>query len=543
MRSRVLPVLAAAALFILTLVWWQIWREPIWAVDDLYFGKRSLNEAGQFDWGTFLSQIPNDLLVRNGRTADIFGELIFVTGSGKSVALVAVLLASQVAFFCAADRLVANSTGRVPSVSVRIFLGVIAACYPFLLLWRQPDLAGSTLLFMSATVGYFGGVIFICAILALSASVTLREFSSLRSITIIMLVVLAGLHHEVIALTVAGWWIAILLVADFRRLARRNQIVVLTSIVLSFARLAMPGMWARSGKVNFGFAWPPAPGPFGDHAHELFRHVAYASHLAIHMLAVYWPFMLAFFVASAFVVRNALRDGEKIGWRRMLPTVIVVSACAAILLAKRLDHRMPANAGDATGFYDLFTSKSFAAFVVTVTVIVLSFAACWVLRRQLAAVYALLAVTAGASAIPAALDSVWARPTFFIAVMTLLAPTVLVAVLLEQSHGLLSAPLRLGVVVAVTMLALIVSVRADREVVRYHLENVAVWRNIEAQILQVQAGERTNFEMPVHLPHPRYLPDFAGKAKNGVFYTIDYYHLPKTTVVHRPQVAETTAAK
>ncbi|MDO5701279.1 MAG: hypothetical protein Q4P36_07420 [Bowdeniella nasicola] len=540
MKSRVMPLLAALGLLTLALIWWEIWREPIWAVDDLYFGKRSLNEAGHLDWGTLLTQIPNDLLVRNGRIADIFGELIFATGNGKSIIVVALLLATHVAFFTAADRLVANTIGRTPRSSVRIFLGILAACFPFLLLWRQPAIAGSTLLFMSATVGYFGGVIYIGAIITLSASVAHREFSRIRSAVILGLVILGSLHHEVIGLMVAAWWATMLVVTDFRHVARRNKIIVISSIVLSLARFALPGMWQRSGKVHFGFAWPETSGPLGDHVHQVLRYVGYASHLAIEILVVYWPFVLIFFVAAAALIYRAQQETARDGWSRVIPPAIVICTLAAIGFALRLHQRIPADRNDAMGFYHLVTSRSFMAFIVAVFVLVLAFAASWPLRRRLGAVYALLALTAGASAIPAALDTVAARPTFFVAVMVLLAPTVVMAIWLDHSD--ITKPVRLGTVAVAIVLTIVVSIQADRQVVRYHHDNAAVWRNIEAQILAVQAGERTTFELPKRLPHPHYLPDYIGTSVNAKFYIIEYYHLPVSTQVYSPPTAESTAA-
>lgn len=542
MKTRVLPLLATLTLIILAAVWWQIWREPIWAVDDLYFGKRSLNAAGKFDWGTLLSQIPHDLLVRNGRIADIYGELIFASGRAKSLWLVAVLLAMHAAIFAAADRLVASAIHATPRISVRIFLGVIAACFPFLLLWRQPALTGTTLLFMSATIGYFGGVILMGAIIALSANIASSTYSPRRIGVIITLVVLAALHHEVVALIVAAWWLALWLTADVPSLARRNKRVIITGFLLSLARFALPGMWQRSDAIGFGFAWPETPGPLGAPAHQALKLLGYTSHFAIEILVVFWPFIAAALLLAAALIWQAAANSRPRSWRLALPPVIVIASVVLLLCARRLRGRTPTDHADAAGFYALFTSKTFALFLLALVVLACAFALCWPLGRQLAVIYRLLAITAGASAIPAALASIYARPTFFVAVMTLFAPTVLLAVWLERSELPLLPLLRGGVVAIAALIALIITVQVDRDVVHHHRENVAVWRNIETQILQVRAGIRSDFELPQRLPNPQYLPDYIGSSINGGEYIIGYYHLPESTTVHTPKRAESTAA-
>lgn len=542
MKTRLQPLLGILTLVILAAVWWQIWREPIWAVDDLYFGKRSLNAAGQLDWGILVSQIPGDLMVRNGRIADIYGELIFATGNAKSLVLLALMLAMHTAIFAAADRLVATAIGRTPRLSVRIFLGVCAACFPFLLLWRQPAITGTTLLFMSATIGYFGGVIFLGTIIVLSADIARREVSTKRQVAIIALVILAGLHHEILALMVAAWWAAIWFTADHRNLPRRNNIIIISAFALSLARFALPGLWQRNDAVSLGFAWPTTPGPLGKAGHQLLKLASYAAHFAIEMLVVFWPFVLGFAVAAAALIWRALRSANERSWRRVIPALIIGATLVMLALARRLRGRRPTDRTDAAGFYDLFTSKTFAAFLLVVIVLVVAYAACWTLRRELTVMYGLLAITAGASAIPAALASVYARPTFFVAVMVVFAPIVLVAVWMERTRLVFAPLVRIGVLAVTTLVALTISWQMDREILHHHRENLAVWRNIEAQIRQVQHGDRTGFELPQRLPAPQYLPDYIGSSVNGGEYIIGYYHLPEDTMVHTPPTAETTAA-
>lgn len=171
-------------------------------MDDLYFGKRSLNAAGNLDWGTLLPQILHDLLVRIAHIADIYGELIFASGSAKSIWLVAGH--SQ---YTPRSSLPQTASSRAPSTPRNLSADLSrrdCRVFPFLLLWCQPALTGTTLLFTSATIGYFSGLGFIGAISALSANIAPSEYSPRRLGVIITLVVLATLHCEVGALMVAA---------------------------------------------------------------------------------------------------------------------------------------------------------------------------------------------------------------------------------------------------------------------------------------------------------------------------------------------------
>lgn len=157
-------------------------------------------------------------------------------------------------------------------------------------------------------------------------------------------------------------------------------------------------------------------------------------------------------------------------------------------------------------------------------------------------IYRLLAITAGACAIPAALASVYARPTIFVAVVTLFVPMALLAVRLEQTE-LPFAPAWCGGCVAIAaLIVLIIAAQVDRDVVQHRRAKVAVWHNIETRILQVRAVERSDVELPQRLPYPHHLPDYIGSSINGGEYIIGYYRLPNSTTVHTPQRAESTAA-
>lgn len=517
--------------------WLYLWRTPIWSTDDLVFAIRADHPGGAVSWGELWHFAGVDVGQRNGRTADAWGQALFSTGRAIGPLLALLCLAQSFVWW----RLLWACLR--PAVPARLAPATAWACAvaalatPFALHRLVARLAGTTFFFMSATVGYVGGMALLGGCL-LAAMHLARRAADGRPVGVAAAGLLgagavAVMHNEVIALqliAVAGLLSVMLWRA---RTAWGPRLVVAALLALSAARFAAPGLWARTRKAK-----PPLP---LEEAGFLTRRAALAAMSLVSQLETAGRLYLGIALA-------VLALGIWVGWHwargRVLLGVLVAGlvggGALAAGLALRLVVAREATNWDRGALAALFTSRSATLLVLAMLVAV----ACAVTLVGLAAwrlgsleVGVLGTAAVAGYAVPVALGTFGPRPFYFgIAVAYPLALALAALAALAAVRGGLpraaarasttavelaaapSGPDRrggwvgrgaAGIGAAASLLVLLGPAGPGAvQLTQDWGANVAVWQQVEEQLRAAQAGQVTEVVIPRQLPHMELVGDY-----------------------------------
>lgn len=537
LAHRGLLVLIFASISVL---WAYLWRTPIWSRDDAYFASRSGMPRGGVGWSSFWDATVQDVMERNGRTADLWGQLIFSTGSMIGPIMTVLMVLFSVTFYLAAVTLISSYRQTRVSPLLKISIAVVAAAMPFMLVLWVPRIAGSTYMFMSATVGYVGGGVMIWALMFF----LFRKFPKFNyrlpeAVGLVLLGLLTAMHHEVLALMLLGVISAVLIAV---RHASKSGLFVLISISLvSLVRFAVPGMWARREVLQTIIEIEGA-GP-------IFTHAALGLRVVAHMTEIVGPIIIAFMVALIlFFFSVASAPGSSMpGVVRIIVEVgLALSTWAMIVIGRRLEAWKPNNYFHGPANRALYTSThAQVMFLILAVILLLLFVAIfW--PGQLKSMWlalTMLALIVGSALIPMYMGSLGDRPNFFAITMMIFAATVMIGVsldLLLERFSLIFENVNISRLVINTLIGLITvvvavhGVQGAQEIVRNVDRNIATWNVTLRQIEQAKKDTSQIVEIPAELPAPDFSCDYLGLGDFSVAFVKLYYDLdPSVTVVRK----------
>ncbi|WP_073822282.1 hypothetical protein [Buchananella hordeovulneris] len=509
--------------------WLSLWRTPIWSTDDLVFAIRAGHPGGAVRGAELWHFAQVDVWERNGRTADAWGQAIFSTGWAIGPLMALLCLAQsflwwRLLWVCLRPAIPAR---LAPAAAWGCAVACLAA--PFALHHLVARLAGTVFFFMSATVGYLGGMVLLGGSL-LSALQLVRRATTARSwgppaVVLLLSGALGAMHNEVIALQLIAVAVLLSSVLWRRRAAWGPRATVWVLLALSAARFAAPGLWARTRKVK-------APLPL-EEAGFLTRRAALAAMSLLSQLETAGRLYLG--IALAVVAL-----GLWVGWHwargRALVGALVAGlggggALAGWLVPRLVAARTAAN-WERSALADLFTSRSALLLVLALLVaggcaVALAGLAAWQLGSLEVGV--VLTAAVAAYAVPVALGTTGPRPFYFgIALAYLLALALAGLTVAAPARGRLTAPdgapriaaaapawrTRGGRVVsgaaAAASLALLLGPAGPGagQLWRDWGGNMAAWRQVEDQLRAAQAGQVTEVVIPRQLPHMHLLGDY-----------------------------------
>lgn len=220
------------------------WVSPIYAPDDYLFATRSGLPNRQTDLASLFHFLKVDLFERNGRISDVITQLAMT--SDLFVALTAATVSSLLTFslFLWIRRLSA-----IDFIGFRqnAMIVCIAVSVPFIVTWADPNQAGDTLYFFSATVSTVGGVAGALLTAYILECLFQEPKRSILWAGAIVGMVVASLVHESAGLFIVGFVTASLV----RRSPVKTRLAVFFAILTVFAaRMAVPGIWRRAGLVE-----------------------------------------------------------------------------------------------------------------------------------------------------------------------------------------------------------------------------------------------------------------------------------------------------
>lgn len=479
--------------------WCRLWRFPTISNDDLYFMTRLKLPGAAVSWSTWWPALADDLWSRNGRSADAVAELIFALGERPmriSMALLCwgISLASWQWLKALAPTLFESRGPRLLAM-----LALIAT--PMAMIQADGDFGGNLLFFMSATVGYGGGVI-----LLLMGTYPLIKTLGGHPVPVwqhwmgLALMVLGAWHHEVIAMALLGIVTGCAVVRNPRRWDPTLRWSVALGCMACVARMATPGMWARRAKVSDGQSGLSRQARLMFDALSGFQakegYFLYAMVVVILCwTAVVWlsrpqrrrelticGLMLAFsgylwrWLGNGWIrASESWRSDQAVGWRWGLPLLL---AAALLLVAAVVSLLLAAHATQTTR-------------LVVVPLVAAAFS----------------------MAIPVMAGSSYGRPVYFTALLLQLTTIVVAVACINSSLEADSHPL--AAVVCVALLGhVVVSGQILWQKSWAALEqNHHAWQEVERQIDEAKAGRTTRVEVPIALPVPGFARDWpAGRT-------------------------------
>jgi len=527
--------------------WLYIWRVPIWSADDLLFATRSGTAGGRIAWGRVLPLLFDDVNNRVGRTADMLAQFIFSTGPLIGVIMAASCFLQSFALW-RLFRAVARQLGRQDDVVVGVVSLAGGIALPFSLLTTEPELAGSTVMFMAANVGYVLG-----SAMMLAAAVLLwrvRERGSARWWQLALVVAFAcfvGIHHELLALGIAGAVLGLAVVT--RRSDWRPSWVIglVVTLAVSFGRYAARGLWKRQDRLLRPF---PIEDLSSIDQHRVLAVFAVSQALGVH--PELYICLAAALVALAWAVRRRVAHP-----RAFIVTLVVFLAGAVgmTLLATKVRRNVTLN-GATLGRAAIYQAGTATLLLAATLVTVVAMVAVVIRMRSVEGaviVVPVIGMTLGLYSMPVLLGSPYGR-TFYVPMLMCMVATVVMA-MVAWSASRSSAALGTGSVAepaetdagvgaeeygrsgtrapAAAVAAMLViaasvgpAVQGASHLVNAVDSNIAVWKPVLAQLEAAQEGRARAVIIPKDLPRPDYAVDYTG---GGVYYRgnlAKYYDIP-----------------
>lgn len=514
--------------------WLFIWRRPIWSYDDLRFATRSGTTHGAVAWDQLWGQIRYDVGERVGRTADVVGELVFSTGP-----LIGVLMAA----FCVAQawamwrllRLAVTGEGGQRRRVLEAAACAAGIAVPLALLGSDPGLAGSTVLFMSANVGYvLGTALMMIAMVLLWGCMSSDRDRLWQLALVVLLCFFVAMHHELLALGLAGWAIGTALAMGRKHWSVVRAVALALVLAVGLGRYSATGLWRRQETVLPPFVHDPLP--------PVVERRTYVVHSVTQNLGQLPGLYIAFALAVlALGVAGAVRSGRRrlvvvatamFGVGCVLMTVFTVGVRRLLVHVNGAKDRL--NHSDRIGNAQVYLSRSGTEVLVATafTVIALLWMG-WLLRdvERFRIVSPLIWATVALFSLPTLTgspgDRVMYVPLLFLMVTT--AATALVALSNTGATGreLWAAGLA-GIAIAISVGP---APQAGGRLVTAVDANIAAWRPVRIQIEQAQHGERREILIPRTLAEPTYITDNPVSRGEYKRLITQYYDLPGSVTI------------
>lgn len=500
------PVLASVAIFAIDAAFWYwMWRNPIISKDDLFFSLRSRDSQGVFHFEKYLSNITVDLGTRNGRIADLFGELFFQVPGALPLIMTFLCVAFSLAVtgLVSQWRLLGGLSDSPWSLTVASAFSVVL---PFLIEFFSPGTAGSTYLFMSATVGYLGGATLLLLLLAVwKKLIDSGTFSWWHLAWFVSLSVLVALFHEGIAIVALGTATFLPFIVKDR--SRRFWLLEIAVGVPSFLRFFAPGMWARNALINTSEFWSSLS-PIKRL--EVRTATSFATILDVTALLL-WIFSLSL-VLVLVLWGTRLRSGLRIIYA-FAGLINVASFGFLVGMGAEQLRVLKTVEGDITSLdssnLKLYLDQTRVVFLL-LALLAVSLVAMLAMARSVvknrAMLLAILLVFI-AWLIPAAAGAGNNRPMFFVYVLALVALFGIVAEILSLFT---SQKARLAVGTLVGLLCLGAGGVALISTAQANSENISAWEELQQEIQNVKDGEKEVIHIPADLPRPDFASNFQG---------------------------------
>lgn len=503
-----------------TILWLYLWKTPIWSIDDLYFATRSENPYGKFTFHQFLDQAIYDLGERNGRTADLLGQIIFSTGPFVGPIMAIICISFSATFYLTIIKF-SNIDNTRHAELLKNITSLTAVSIPFVIHAYDSTIAGSTIFFMSATVGYvLGGTLLFSAILLSISLIDRNNFSLKKCAFLVALIPVTSTHHENLAVGVIAFFVATLIF--YPKVLSNIKFIVLAlyGILVGGLRMLLPGMWARNSIV--GEILPASEVTFVK------RHIVYAIRMLekaiVDTPAFYVLFVLAFFVYLKYGVTKIGREKKKI---------LTGGYAAAVILLFGMSWKLSSMsyfAGSSTeGILSVYLSVTALVFMVTALALLFFMLAIFLLEKNSArnASCAIAFLTAlGLFAIPAYMGISQGRPVFNGYNAILFVSLILVFNSVDDALNLLKlAPLLVisGLVAPVIFSA--------PNFIDNATKNMNAWGAVNDQISKVRSGDLDTVLFPKDLPVPSFSSNYAGSREESTGDRLRlYYGLPENTV-------------
>lgn len=522
----------------LAVFWLYIWRVPIWSHDDLRFATRSGTSHGAVAWGMLWGQIRYDVGDRVGRTADVLGELVYSTGP-----LIGVFMAA----FCVAQawatwRFLRLAVGATDGPRRQLLDGVALAsgvALPIALLGADDSLAGSTVMFMSANVGYvLGTALMLGSVILLWRCMEAGRVRSWWLLPVVLLCCFTAIHHELLALGIAGAVIGMALVTSRRDWRPSWAVALAVVLVVCFGRYAATGLWKRQGTLLPPFPTGPLPVPL--------RVRSYVVHSITQNVGQH-PGMYIVFGLAVLVVGLSVWSAS--GHRRLpaVATLLFGLGCAGLVASTTRMRRLLVQRGSAheqflysdrignAGAYSGGTGMLVMAStgVILVALIWLM----WLARgiEQLRVVSPMVWMTLGLCSLPVLQGSPGGRTMYvpMLAIMVTSVAMVLACASMPHhaAHGV--SRLRVGMTGLVVAASVGPAFQAGGALVTAVNANIAAWRPVIAQIDRAKQGRLKMILVPRNLPEPAYADDYPGESQQLAPLIVQYYALPESVTIGR----------
>lgn len=495
--------------------WLYIWRVPIWSADDLLFATRSGTAHGAIAWRRVWPLLLDDVDNRVGRTADMLAQFIFSTGPLIGVIMAACCFLQSYAIWRLL-RAVAGGLGPADGVvgqSIEI-VGIAAGIgAPLTMLAVEPQLAGSTVMFMAANVGYVLGSAMMVAAAVLLWRMRVRGPAVWQLVLVVAFACVVDAHHELLALGIAGFALGLALVtgrADWRPSWAIALVIVLA---VSFGRYTARGLWKRQDRLL-------RPFPIDDlstvQQHRVLSVFAVSQTLGIH------PELYICLACATAALAWAVRS--RIAHRRAFAVALGVFAIAAVataVLAGRVRKLVTLHAR-VTPRATVYASSTSTLLLLATAVAVVAFVALIVMMRGVAEtqiVVPLAGMVLGLYSMPVLLGSPYGR-TLYVPMLSCVVLTVAMAMLafgLARPAGEGAERVPAVRVVAALLAAASIgpAVQGGSHLVTAVDSNIAVWQPVLRQLRAAEQGRTERVVIPRNMPRADYAQDYTG---GGTYY-------------------------
>lgn len=490
------------------LYWLYIWRLPIWSVDDLVFATRSGTTHGGIAWDRVWPLLVDDVNVRVGRSADMAAQFVFSAGPLVGVLMATFCFLESFALWRLLRAVVEGLRGSgqvlLPAVGM-----VAAITIPMSLVGTETELAGSTVMFMSANVGYVLGAAMLFAAVTLlwrcreSSSATLWRFA-----LVVLFACVVAIHHEELALGVAGAVLGLAVVTRRRDWRPSWGIGLLVVLGVCIGRYAAGGLWNRQSRL----LWPvPIDGLSAVQAHRVLSVFAVSEALRVH------PQLYACLCAASVALGWALR--RRVEHPRMFTAALatlVLGAAAVAVLARRVRRDVALHPGVSRA--RIYSGRAATLLLLATAVVVAALVVVVLMMRRVGVARIVVPLTGmmlGLYSLPVLLGTPYGR-TLYVPMMMCVVVTVAMAMvtLAVVAPAGVTRPARVNraVVTAVACLAVAASigpaVRGTVYLTRAVDANTAAWRPVVEQVEAAKRGRTATVVLPRDLPYPKCPKDY-----------------------------------
>ncbi|MEL4505367.1 hypothetical protein AAEX63_10520 [Luteococcus sp. H138] len=487
------------------ILWERLWVYPTMANDDLYFMVRNNVPPGQLTASLWWQNLWTDLLHRNGRTADVLAQLVFDRGPLVTRLVMAGLcwgLSLMVWLWVREfipDRVRKTRRGRLADAVAMTGALLLPTATSF---WDR-RLDATTLYFMSATVGYVGGlVLFLAATLPWLRELKGRRTSRWYRWASLPLMVVTCYHHEILGLLIAGFGVTLLACWPARRWPVSAGLTLGAFVAVGLLRLTTPGLRARQLLMARGRRFEPL---------YLEKSVSALAHFQER----HWPYLLTLTVSLLLVGFAGLARGT--AGRIATPAAMTAVALSSIGWCWLGDRTLVAlDQRDWHGWFVMPTGWPLVLFAATLWLggVLTVLGACRTPRALLDDAGALLLVPFTgiflAAPIPFSLRAYYDRSLFFLYAMVLISVLGVAVWVLGSGTGALGSQAAGAGAVLVAGVLLCPGAVTWQRAWGGLRENHDVWSRAQQDLLLASDGQLDEVVLPRRMPRRDYTSDWPG---------------------------------